>query len=255
MSTYIPSEQLRPFVRGYRIIESQEGVVNRVLPDTSFALAFRFRGQISYLKGTEKAALPLATISGLRTLARLISYSPKTAAIIVALRETAAGAFLKQPLQGLFGESVPLHEFFPVSEISIIEERLAGTESNRIRVAVVEDFLRSKLNYSKADSLVENAIAKIYSTKGMVRITELADSLSISQDAFEKRFRKRTGATPKQFSNIVRMKAIILYNPSPSSFLDMALGNGFYDQAHFNKGFKNFTGQTPTDFLKSASYW
>ncbi|NBP68757.1 MAG: AraC family transcriptional regulator, partial [Cytophagia bacterium] len=43
-------------------------------------------------------------------------------------------------------------------------------------------------------------------------------------------------------------------NP-PASFIDMALANNYYDQSHFNKDFKRFTGQMPTDFFKSASYW
>jgi len=225
------------------------------LPNTSFAIAFRFRGQISYVKNTDKSVLPIATFSGLRKSVRLINYGPKTAALIVLFKETGVSAFFKQPLHELFEASVSLDNFFSQSEISIIEERLAESETNHSKIAVMEQFLYSKLSYNKSDSLVSEAIAKIYSNNGIIRISELADGLYISQDAFEKRFRKLTGATPKQFSSIVKMKAIIRQNPAPFSFLDLALGNGYYDQPHFNKEFKLFTGQTPTDFFKSAPYW
>jgi AraC-like DNA-binding protein len=255
MVTYMPTDLLRPFIKAYRIIESQEEIVNRVLPDTSFAIAFRFRGQISYVNDTRKTTLPIATFSGLRKSVRLINYAPKTAALIVLFKETGVSAFFKQPLHTLFEGSVSLDNFFPQSEISIIEERLAEAENNQTKIAVMEQFLYSKLFYNKSDSLVSEAIAKIYYKNGMIRISELANGLYISQDAFEKRFRKVTGTTPKQFSSIVKMKAIIRQNPVPSSFLDIALENGYYDQPHFNKDFKLFTGQTPTDFFKSASYW
>lgn len=255
IAEYIPTDQLRPFIKAYKIIESQDELVNRVVPNTSFAIAFRFRGQISYINDTDKTTLPIATFSGLRKSVRLINYAPKTAALIVLFKETGVSAFFKQPLHELFEESVSLDNFFPQSEISIIEEGLAETENDQTKIAFIEQFLCSKLLCNKPDSLVSEAIAKIYSNNGMIRISELADDLYISQDAFEKRFRKITGATPKQFSSIVKMKSIIRQNPASSSFLDIALENGYYDQPHFNKDFKLFTGQTPTDFFKLTSYW
>ncbi|QNL47946.1 helix-turn-helix transcriptional regulator [Olivibacter sp. SDN3] len=255
IAIYTPTELLRPFIKTYKIIESREELVNRVVPSTSFAMAFRFRGQISYVNDTDKTALPIATFSGLRKSVRLINYAPKTGALIVLLKETGVSAFFKQPLHEMFEASVSLDNFFPQSEISIVEECLAETENNQTRIAIIEQFLYSKLAYHKPDPLVSEAITKIYSKNGIIRIRQLADGLYISQDAFEKRFRKVTGTTPKQFSSIVKMKAIIRQYPAPSSFLDIALENGYYDQPHFNKNFKLFTGQTPTDFFKSTSYW
>jgi methylphosphotriester-DNA--protein-cysteine methyltransferase len=255
IAEYLPVDVLKPFIKAYRIIESQEESVNRVLPNTSLAIAFRFRGQISYIDNTDRTILPIATLSGLRKSVRLINYAPKTAALIVLFKEAGVSPFFKQPLHELFEASVSLDNFFPRSEISIVEECLAEAENSQTKIAVIEQFLYSKLSHNKPDNLVSEAIAKIYSKKGMIRISGLADDLYISQDAFEKRFRKVTGTTPKQFSSIVKMKAIIRQNPAPSSFLDIALENGYYDQPHFNKDFKLFTGQNPTDFFKSASYW
>jgi AraC-like DNA-binding protein len=252
---YIPTGLLKPFVKTYRIIESDGELINRVLPGTSFAMAFRFSGQISYIDETHKTALPVATFSGLRKSVRLINYAPKTSALIVQFCETGIPAFFRQPLHELFEESVSLDTFFPQAEISIIEERLAASASNSERIAVIEAFLCSKLLHHKPDGLVSEAITRIYSCRGMMRISELANGLFISQDAFEKRFRKVTGTTPKQFSAIVKLKSIVGQNPAPASLLDRALDNGYYDQPHFNKDFKLFTGLTPTDFFKSGQYW
>lgn len=255
MEEYTPTALLRPFIKTYKIIESRDELVNRVVPNTSFAIAFRFRGQISYIADAGKTALPTAAFSGLRKSVRLINYAPQTAALIVQLEETGVSAFFKQPLHDLFEESVSLDNFFPQSEISIIEDRLIEAENNMTKIAIVEQFLYSKLLYNKPDKLVSEAIAKIYSNNGIIKINELAKGLYISNDAFEKRFRKVVGATPKQFSSIIKIKAIIDQNPTPSSFIDIALENGYYDQPHFNKDFKLFTGQTPTDFFKSGLYW
>ena len=255
ITDYIPTDQLRPFIKAYRIIESQDELVNRVLPNTSFTIAFRLMGQIAYINDDNKTTLPTTTFSGLRKSVRLINYAPKTTALIVLFTATGVSAFFKQPLYELFEKSISLDNFFSYSEIAITAERLAESDSNELRIATIEQFFYSKLINYKTDELVTQAIATIHYQKGLLKIKDLADSLFISQDAFEKRFRKSTGATPKQFSSIVKMKTIIQQNSTLPSFLDIALENDFYDQAHFNKSFKLFTGQTPTDFFNAASYW
>jgi AraC-like DNA-binding protein len=96
---------------------------------------------------------------------------------------------------------------------------------------------------------------KIKDTNGNLRIKELATSLAISQDPFEKRFRRVIGTSPKQFSNIVRLKHVIEGYQPALSLTDTALAAGYFDQAHFIKEFKSFTGQTPKDFFQAPPAW
>lgn len=255
IAEFIPNEQLKPYIEAYRIIESAGEMINRVVPNTSFAMAFRLNGKVSYLNYSDNIILPNATFSGLRKSVRLISYAPNTSVLIVLFKATGVSSFFRLPLQELFEKSVSLDNFFPNSEISIITERLSETASNNERIVLIEQFLCSKLTHNYPDKLVSEAVAKIYLNGGSIKMRELAYSLFISQDAFEKRFRKIIGASPKQFSSIVRMKNIVHQSTSSVSFLDMALENGYYDHSHFNKDFKLFTGQTPTEFFRSASFW
>lgn len=255
LNEYIPTGLLRPFIKAYRIIESKNELINRVLPSTSLAIAFRFKGQISYLNNNERNNLPTSTFSGLRKSVRLINYAQNSSTIIVLFKEAGATAFFKEPLHELFEESVSLDSFIPSQKISIIEERLSEATSNSHRIAIIEQFLLSILIYPKSDSLITAALAKIHSAKGNIRIKELADTLYISQDAFEKRFRKAVGTTPKLFASIVRMNSIIQHKQNNQSLFDIAIDGGYFDQAHFNKEFKLFTGQTPTDFFRQISFW
>lgn len=255
MTDYIPTEQLRPYIKTYKIIESRLGTTNRVLPNTSFAMSFRLKGIISYLNDNYKTPLDFATFAGLQKSVRLINYDADTSAIIVIFKEAGLSAFLKQPIHELFGQSISLDNFFSAFEILIVQEQLLNCKNDLERIATLEEFLLSKLTHFRTDKLISVAISKINVKQGNVRIKELAKDLFISQDAFEKRFRKFTGATPKQFSHIVKMNAAISQHNSIPFFLDMAFENGYYDQPHFNNDFKKFTGQTPTDFFRSASFW
>lgn len=255
IENYIPTEQLRPFIKAYKIIESQEEVVNRVLPDSSLAIAFCYKGQISYILDKGKDTLPASAISGLRKSVRLINYFKNSATIIVLFKETGASAFFKEPLYQLFEESVSLDNFIKQHKISMIEELLSEAPNNIQKIAIVENFLLSQISNYRTDKLILAAIDKIYSVKGIVKIKELTETLFISHDAFEKHFRKIVGTSPKKFSSIVQMKSIINQNRQNKTLTDIAFEGGYFDQSHFNKNFKLFTGQAPSDFYKSSAFW
>jgi len=254
ITTYIPTAQLKPFIKDYKIIESQHDTTNQVVPNTSFALAFRLSGQISYINNDRSVDLPNIALSGLRKSVRFIHYKKNSGTLIVSFSEQGLSAFFRQPLYDLFEQTVPLDHYIPPATLALVEERLAEMSNNQLRIACMEEFLISILINRTPDLLVTEAIHKIHSTRGNIRIKELAAALCISQDAFEKRFRKVTGASPKQFSQIIKMNAIV-HQPNPASLLDLVFENGYYDQPHFNRDFKLFTGQTPTDFFKSPSFW
>src|SRR5882757_9153085 len=138
MEAHIPIAILQPFIKTYLVIESQDEIVNRVLPGTAPAMAFRYKGQANYLSGNSLLTLPATVISGLRKSVRLIHYTKNTGNIIVVFKEAGAAAFFKEPLQELFEESISLDNLAPHQQTSIIEDQLAATQNNRQRIAVVE---------------------------------------------------------------------------------------------------------------------
>ncbi|PKB18252.1 helix-turn-helix transcriptional regulator [Flavobacterium sp. 5] len=253
VTDYKPKVILRPYIKTFRLIESGNEIINRVLPMTSLAISFRINGQISYISDNNCESLPSSTISGLRKSVRLINYSENTSAIIILFTETGISAFSKMPAHELFEKTVSLDNFFNQKEIHQIESLLFENQGIEQKISIIENFLLSKLEVKGRDDLITAAIDKINSTKGSLKITELAKSLYISNDAFEKRFRKTVGTTPKKYSTIVKLSS--LAKQGDINLLERVFETGYYDQPHFNKDFKLFTGQSPTDFYKINSFW
>jgi AraC-like DNA-binding protein len=53
----------------------------------------------------------------------------------------------------------------------------------------------------------------------------------------------------------VRLRKVIdTYDPA-TNLTEAALTAGYFDQAHFIKDFRSFTGQSPQEFFKSPLYW
>jgi AraC-like DNA-binding protein len=63
------------------------------------------------------------------------------------------------------------------------------------------------------------------------------------------------GSSPRQFTSIVRLRYFIdRYSPY-SSLTTASYEAGYFDQSHFIKDFKQFTGETPRQFFATARYW
>ncbi|WP_220100662.1 helix-turn-helix transcriptional regulator [Chitinophaga oryzae] len=256
MKTYLPSAPLQPFIQAYKIIESHDERVNRVLPDTTPAIAFRFKGLVRYLSGERPPVdLPASVISGLRSTVRLINYQPDSAAIIVQFKAAGAAAFFKTPLHELFEHSVSLAHFFSRQQVTDMEEQLSAATSDTQRAALLDTFLLSQLRFPKQDLLILDALRQIQHVNGDVSMKALAAASYLSQDAFEKRFRKVIGTTPKQMASIIRMRSVLQQTPAGRSLTHLALDAGYFDQAHFNRSFRKFTGLTPTAFFQAPLFW
>jgi|RhiMetdeSRZDD1v2_1073273.scaffolds.fasta_scaffold05536_7 AraC-like DNA-binding protein len=255
MEQYQPIDILKPFIKRFLILESEHGMVNRILPDTSIVMAFRLKGNVIYNENGTHYNLPASVITGIRESSRLIDYAQNTANLLVIFKEGGAAAFFKEPLNELGGISVSLDYLFHQSKVQAVEEELAGATANNQRIMIIERFLISQLKKTQPDPLINEAINTIRLSKGDIKIKNLIAGLPISRDPFEKRFRKITGTSPKHFSVIVRLKNLIDTWENKLSFTEAAYDAGYFDQAHFIKDFRSFTGLTPHEFFKTPVGW
>ena len=103
---------------------------------------------------------------------------------------------------------------------------------------------KSTFNY---DTRLYNAIEIILNNYGVIDIEKDLDT-GISPRQLRRLFEYYIGDTAKTFSQVVRFQNILKAKPSSQSLRQnkMFYENGYYDQAHFIKEFKNFYGVTPS---------
>jgi AraC-like DNA-binding protein len=250
-SIYIPTDPLKPFIKSFAVSENEYEQTYKVIPDTSIVLGFQYKGKLSHLTDTNETLLSKSGVSGLSDLYKIFKNSPDIGTVLVFFTETGATHFFRQPLHELFKESISLDNFMLQSELLILEEQLAEANTDAERIFVVEKFLLARIRPAEPDKMVLAALALIHKSKGTIRIKELADQLNSSQSPLEKRFRQAVGTSPKKFASIVRLKHAIKMKASSSSLTELSYELGFYDQAHFIKEFKSFTGDTPENYFSS----
>ena len=78
------------------------------------------------------------------------------------------------------------------------------------------------------------------------------NEIMLQQRAAEKRFRRVVGATPKKFSSIIRLQTALNNYGKCENLTDLGYSAGYFDQSHFIKDFKQFTGETPEKFFSGT---
>jgi AraC-like DNA-binding protein len=86
---------------------------------------------------------------------------------------------------------------------------------------------------------------------GAVSVGALADAAGVSGTHLAMQFKSHVGVTPKRVARIYRFARLILSVDAlrPVDWSQLAQTAGYFDQAHFSREFKDFTGHTPTDYL------
>jgi len=255
LQRFLPAIPLQPYIREFILIETEEATDSTVIPDTSLVMSLRYKGSVIKKLTEEKELLPHIVVSGLRRSVRNFTYTKQTANFMILFKEGGIAAFSRVPANELFDQSISADNLFLPAELNELLERLAEADTDKERLHRVEAFLLRHLASSKQDSLIGNAVRLIRQHNGIIRINHLADSLHLSQDPFEKRFRALVGSTPKQYASIIRLRNLIHNYSSYSSLTEATYDAGYFDQSHFIKDFRLFTGRSPREFFQSPLFW
>lgn len=246
----IPTDRLKPYVKHLVISENATENIYKVFPSTSLVIGFQYRGQLATVNGSKETNLATAGITGISDSFKIFRNLIDTGTILVYFTEAGLTYFTSKPANELFNQSISLENIFDKSKINETEEKLSFAKTDRQRIHIIEQFLLSQLKDIQSDKLIVEAVKLIYESKGTIRIKELNEKLFISQSPFEKRFRKLVGTTPKKFASIVRFNSVLNDLNKIKSLTDICYENNFFDQAHFIRDFKQYTGDTPETFKR-----
>ena len=133
-----------------------------------------------------------------------------------------------------------------------LEEDVINSDSNHERIKLIESFLLSKLSEpTTIDAITRSCVEVIFQSQGQIGVVELADKMNINRRNMERKFTSLIGISPKQLARVARLQATMkmLEQKNFTTLTSLAYENGYYDQAHFIKDFKEFTGLSPKLFF------
>jgi AraC-like DNA-binding protein len=208
------------------------------------------------LYGADPAVPPVVLedgwFMGMRTRRFVIEFPSPVRLVGVHFKPWGLSPFVDVPSAELRDRCVPVDGVWSRS-VNRIRSRIAAVRSIGGALQVVEDELRSRLVAAPSHGLrlVAQAGGRVEAAWGRVSIGTLTEHAGVSGNHLAAQFKFHTGLGPKRVARIYRFARLILSVDTRRrvDWSELAGSAGFFDQAHFSKEFKEFTGLTPTAYM------
>lgn len=120
---------------------------------------------------------------------------------------------------------------------------------SRLVIKLVNDWLENQLfKNEKIDvARITRACMLIEANRGSLPIEELAEKLWLSKRVLEYQFQQQVGLSPKLYSRITRFNSLMtgIKNKKITDWQELIMKYNYFDQAHFIKEVKRFSGSSP----------
>lgn len=249
-----PSSKLADFVKCYWTLESnfeETPLKNTIIPDGTMKLIFHY-GDLywHHPKNGESFLQPRCFLIGQLTKPYVVEPKGKTGTFVIRFNPNGFSPFTNIPIKEMENKPIAVKELFGEKGKKLEQEILDAINTQQ-RINIAETFLLNLLKSKEVkDRIVNAAIETITKYKGQLSVNELSNQTQLSRRILARKFSSNVGLSPKQLSKIVRLHSTLtsLLQNEKTSLTNLTYANEYFDQSHFIKDFKEFTGITPKEF-------
>jgi AraC-like DNA-binding protein len=250
---FLPSHTLKPYVKGYWVFTTEKDMTNQTFfPSGYIDFAVNIsNGSASTVINGRPIDMPKVEVLGQLTKPTRLTATKGISVLIARIFPFANALFFPNPIAEFTNDSVDLEGVLG-KESSEFYNRLihAGTIEQQVRE--LDLFLLQRLHKSRKLNNKINILERICSHIGaegeLFNMKLLANKYGFSERYIQQLFLDNVGLTPRSFFHIQRFnKSLQLIHSSKTPLTEIAYDCGYFDQAHFIKEFKKFTGLTPSE--------
>jgi AraC-like DNA-binding protein len=224
-----------------------------VLPDGHAEIIAHRAGRFREWRAAEAATeQPVSVVAGVSDRAVLLS-PPAATFETIGIRVTPYGlARLSTCRIGeLTGRIAPAAAVLAAPAVRLIADA-AQADSLDEAVLLIQRGLHRLFDRAAAPPpAVVAAVRRIQITHGAISVEDVLGETGVTARTLERQFAHWVGLSPKRYARVVRFHAaisrLIAAPDIPGALL--ALQHGYYDQAHFTRDMKAFTGWAPRAFV------
>ncbi|MEQ9412801.1 MAG: helix-turn-helix domain-containing protein [Cyclobacteriaceae bacterium] len=254
--TFQPHSDLESLISCYWTLEvpaESDAQRQRIIPDGCIEMAFILGDDIKrYISEDEFILQPRSMVLGQTIEPFYIEPTGYVNTFAIRFYPYGFANFVTMPIKNLANKETPIELLFGEKPAKELELKITEASGSQQRIEIVEKFLLDKLNdKTTIDNIVKMTIDALIATKGNAPISTILKEDLSKRRQLERNFIKQIGVSPKQLGKVIRLQTALkmLLNNKPESLTNIAYESEYFDQAHFIKDFKEFTGINPKEYL------
>lgn len=250
-----PADPLAPYVEHYWFVtHAPEEEVNLrvdVFVDARADLIFNFEDPYhrDVVGGGGSALLKRSNIDAQRLVPIRIRQRGFVRIAGVRFRLGGLAPFARDPLTRWSGLTPAPREVLG-DKARTLERELRDCTDFDASARMLDAFFLAHLRIDAAQSTFERILAEIVNSGGRTTAGRLAELSEVSSRQVERIFARRLGFPPQTIGRVVRFQTALrrLMSDPGVPLGDVAADAGYYDQAHFVRDFRSFTGGVPRGY-------
>lgn len=251
--TFPPPPPLAAYVRFFWVFEHTvpggEPYIYRSMADGCAEIIFHYTGTFTE-PANGNAAEHLSAVHAQSSRYRRFLTHNSFGIFGAYIYPTALPQLFGLPAFDFSNQKPALHEVWG-REGALLEEQVMTAATHPERVQLLSRFLLRRLQRKEEHPTVAHiALRHILQQKGRLNVEELASEICLSTRQFERKFKEHCGFPPKLYTRIIRFQqALAAYGSGHKSLTDIGYDCGYYDQSHFIREFKAFSGYHPRQYF------
>ena len=249
VSNLVPCEKISNYVERILVIED-------VLVTNPFTLPLYANGAPTLLFQTAKGIIKNnsnnLTLFGQTVFPETLTIRDNFTLIAYFFKPFALFSLFGVSAQELTNNPIDLNLLAP-SKTGPLQEQLLNAASTDEMMTLLDDYVFSLITKTRADcQIIRFATLTIAQNASKDALLKVQQELHITERTFQRLFEKNIGVAPNQFRRIWQFNNAFqqLNNRQFNKLTDIAFSNGYADQSHYIRAFKEFTGITPKEYLK-----
>lgn len=247
--TYATSPELSHLVRFFWSLDSAESGAHphRLIAETCPNIVFVLSGKFIEADGSE---CPTAHLAGaLSGPMNMVGHGP-FGLLGVYLWPWAVRAFFQLEPSQCRDRLIDLEQLCG-DGIRELEQAIQHATTSQERVDHVLRFLLERFGESRSNTVLEPLVEAIHLSGTEASVEALITHSGLSRRSFERRFKDCTGFSPATYLRILRFQGTyrMLENGTARSLTNVAHASGYFDQSHFIRDFKRFSGLNPRSYF------
>jgi len=249
----IPGERISDYVERILIIEHNDITVPVSLPlfaNGSPTLVFTStRGTI---RNNSKAHLILF---GQTILPDTINFTDDFTLIAYFFRPYSLLTVFGVVAGELTDKPIDLH-LLASHKINELQEQLLNSDTLEKRIHLLDNYIFGLISVTRTDCpIIKYVTTKIVHDPSTRVLGLVQKELHVTERTFQRLFEKNIGMAPNVYRRVCQFNNAFqqLNNRNFHRLTDIAYENGYTDQSHYIRAFREFTNLTPKDYLNLGS--
>ena len=194
----------------------------------------------------QRSKQPGASVCGQLTVFKSVTTESHSELFGIALKPHALRTLLKVPAYTITDQSLAL-EYIDKKFLEL-HMRIQEAKHTRQRVNIIERYLLGNTMHSnpRNDKFIHDCLKRMDQWDLTTPIPDLLPGVGRRQ--LERIFLEHVGVSARSFQKINRFTRALKLISSSASLTSIGYESGYFDQAHFSRSFKDFTGYSPKDY-------